>query len=85
MKSDDFIIFVSRKRKKVELPIFVLSDFVAPVESGKTDYCGGFATTAGIGIEKWKDEFRKDNNDYKAIMLEALADRLSEAFAEWLH
>ncbi|MGC9354340.1 MAG: vitamin B12 dependent-methionine synthase activation domain-containing protein, partial [Mariniphaga sp.] len=46
---------------------------------------GGFATTAGIGIEPWKDEFRKDHNDYKAIMLEALADRLSEAFAELLH
>jgi 5-methyltetrahydrofolate--homocysteine methyltransferase len=61
------------------------SDFVAPVESGKPDYVGGFATTAGIGIEPWKEEFRKDLNDYKAIMLEALADRLSEAFAELLH
>ena len=74
-----------QEKKKGEVANFCLSDFIAPTESGKVDYCGGFATTAGIGIEKWKDEFRKDNNDYKAIMLEALADRLSEAFAEWLH
>lgn len=74
-----------QEKKKEGSANFCLADFVAPLESGKTDYCGGFATTAGIGIEKWKDEFRKDNNDYKAIMLEALADRLSEAFAEWLH
>ncbi len=74
-----------QEKKKGGAANFCLSDFVASVDSGKTDYCGGFATTAGIGIEKWKDGFRKDNNDYKAIMLEALADRLSEAFAEWLH
>ena len=74
-----------QEKKKEGAFNFCLSDFVAPFESGRVDYCGGFATTAGIGIEKWKDEFRKDNNDYKAIMLEALADRLSEAFAELLH
>jgi 5-methyltetrahydrofolate--homocysteine methyltransferase len=49
------------------------------------DYCGGFATTAGIGIEKWKEKYRAEHNDYQSIMLEALADRLSEAFAELLH
>lgn len=74
-----------QEKKKGELGNLCLSDFVAPVESGKADYVGGFATTAGIGIEPWKEEFRKDHNDYKAIMLEALADRLSEAFAELLH
>jgi 5-methyltetrahydrofolate--homocysteine methyltransferase len=74
-----------QEKKKEGSPNLCLSDFVAPVESGKADYAGGFATTAGIGIEPWKDEFRKDHNDYKAIMLEALADRLSEAFAELLH
>jgi 5-methyltetrahydrofolate--homocysteine methyltransferase len=74
-----------QEKKKGEVGNLCLSDFVAPVESGKPDYAGGFATTAGIGIEPWKDEFRKDLNDYKAIMLEALADRLSEAFAELLH
>ena len=74
-----------QEKKKDGAANFCLADFVAPVKSDKVDYCGGFATTAGIGIEKWKEEFRKDNNDYKAIMLEALADRLSEAFAELLH
>ena len=74
-----------QEKKKEGLANFCLADFVAPLESGLIDYCGGFATTGGIGIEKWKDAFRKDNNDYKAIMLEALADRLSEAFAELLH
>lgn len=71
--------------KKEGLPNYSLADFVAPVESGVADYCGGFATTAGIGIEKWKELYQADHNDYKAIMLEALADRLSEAFAEVLH
>lgn len=74
-----------QEKKKEGISNFCLSDFVAPVESNKTDYCGGFAVTAGIGIEKWKDKYREENNDYKAIMLEALADRLSEAFAELLH
>lgn len=76
---------IRQQEKKKEGKNLCLADFVAPVESGKIDYCGGFATTAGIGIEPWKEAFRKENNDYKAIMLEALADRLSEAFAEWLH
>ncbi|MCK3683963.1 methionine synthase [Maribellus sp. YY47] len=74
-----------QEKKKAGVPNFCLADFVAPLDSGKIDYCGGFATTAGIGIEKWKDQYRADHNDYKAIMLEALADRLSEAFAELLH
>ncbi|MFW5831559.1 MAG: vitamin B12 dependent-methionine synthase activation domain-containing protein, partial [Prolixibacteraceae bacterium] len=74
-----------QEKKKAGAANFCLSDFVAPADSGIKDYCGGFATTAGIGIEPWKDRYRKDNNDYKAIMLEALADRLSEAFAELLH
>jgi 5-methyltetrahydrofolate--homocysteine methyltransferase len=74
-----------QEKKKEGSPNLCLSDFVAPQESGKIDYCGGFATTAGIGIEQWKEFFKKDHNDFKAIMLEALADRLSEAFAELLH
>lgn len=71
--------------KKPGQPNYCLSDFVAPVDSGRADYCGGFAVTAGLGIERWKELYRKDHNDYKIIMLEALADRLSEAFAEYLH
>ncbi len=80
-----FYHFRQQERKKQGQSNFCLSDFVAPIDSGKVDYCGGFATTGGIGIERWKDQFLAENNDYKAIMLEALADRLSEAFAEVLH
>lgn len=58
---------------------------MAPVEIGRTDYFGAFAVTAGIGIEKWIQQYREDHDDYRAIMLEALADRLAEAFAELLH
>ena len=74
-----------QEKKKEGIPNFCLSDFVAPKESGRTDYCGGFAVTAGIGIEQWMEQYKADHDDYKAIMLEALADRLAEAFAELLH
>ena len=66
-------------------PNYCLSDFVAPKSSGVKDYLGAFAVTAGIGIEKKLAEFEKNKDDYSAIMLKALADRLAEAFAEWLH
>jgi 5-methyltetrahydrofolate--homocysteine methyltransferase len=64
---------------------FCLSDFVAPKDSGKADYIGGFAVTSGIGIETKIEQFEKDHDDYNSIMLKALADRLAEAFAEYLH
>jgi len=66
-------------------PNFCLSDFVAPAGSGIADYAGAFAVTAGIGIEKKLAEFEAAKDDYSAIMLKSLADRLTEAFAEWLH
>ena len=66
-------------------PNYCLADFVAPIKSGTADYFGSFAVTAGVGIEKWLKQFRDDHDDYNAIMLEALADRLAEAFAELLH
>ena len=66
-------------------PNFCLSDFIAPVDSGKADYIGAFAVTTGIGIEAKLAEFEQDHDDYSAIMLKALADRLAEAFAEYLH
>ncbi len=66
-------------------PNYCLADFVAPVESGIADYIGAFVVTAGIGIEKKLTEFEQDHDDYNAIMLKALADRLAEAFAEYLH
>jgi 5-methyltetrahydrofolate--homocysteine methyltransferase len=62
-----------------------LGDFVAPKDTGVPDYIGAFAVTAGIGIEKRLEAFEKDHDDYHAIMLKALADRLAEAFAELLH
>jgi 5-methyltetrahydrofolate--homocysteine methyltransferase len=62
-----------------------LADFVAPIDSGKADYVGAFACTAGIGIDDKLAEFEQDHDDYHAILLKALADRLAEALTEWLH
>jgi 5-methyltetrahydrofolate--homocysteine methyltransferase len=62
-----------------------LADFVAPKASGLQDYVGAFAVTAGLGAAERVEAFRKDVDDYNAILLEALADRLAEAFAERLH
>jgi 5-methyltetrahydrofolate--homocysteine methyltransferase len=64
-----------------------LSDFVSPIiaNSGIPDYIGGFALTTGIGIDAHVERFEKDHDDYSAIMLKALADRLAEAFAELMH
>jgi len=61
------------------------SDYLAPKNSGRQDYMGGFAVTAGIGIEKLIEQFDADHDDYSSIMVKALADRLAEAFAERLH
>ena len=62
-----------------------LADYVAPKETGIPDWIGGFAATAGIGIDDKLAEFSADHDDYHAIMLKALADRLAEALTEWLH
>jgi len=62
-----------------------LADFIAPADSGKQDYIGGFAATAGIGIDEKVAEFERDHDVYSSLMLKALADRLAEAMAEWLH
>lgn len=72
-------------KKADGLPNRCLSDFIAPKTSGKTDYIGGFAVTTGIGIEKHVKRFEDNNDDYSAILLKALADRLAEAFTEHLH
>ena len=66
-------------------PNLSLADFVAPADSGKTDYVGGFITSAGIGAEELAKEYEAKGDDYSAIMVKALADRLAEACAEWLH
>jgi 5-methyltetrahydrofolate--homocysteine methyltransferase len=62
-----------------------IADFVAPRDSGLADYIGAFAVTAGIGEDEVADRFKRANDDYSAIMVKALADRLAEAFAERLH
>ncbi|MBX2955175.1 MAG: methionine synthase [Cyclobacteriaceae bacterium] len=78
--------FLRQQNKKASgLPNFSLADFIAPDSSGKTDYIGMFAVTAGIGIEKLIAEYQAVHDDYSDIMVKALADRLAEAFAECLH
>jgi 5-methyltetrahydrofolate--homocysteine methyltransferase len=71
--------------KPVERPDFCLADFIAPRDSGKQDWIGAFAVTAGIGIEPHVARFEAAHDDYNAILLKALADRLAEALAERLH
>lgn len=66
-------------------PNLSLSDFIAPVESGIIDYIGAYAVTAGMGIEPWVEQYKRQHDDYRAIMLRILADRLAEAFAEKMH
>ncbi|HEX9301068.1 MAG TPA: vitamin B12 dependent-methionine synthase activation domain-containing protein, partial [Casimicrobiaceae bacterium] len=97
---DDIELYTDETRSKVALtwhnlrqqnerppgkPNYCLADFVAPKTSGIKDYLGAFAVTTGLGIDKRVAEFEAKKDDYSAIMLKALADRLAEAFAEWLH
>jgi 5-methyltetrahydrofolate--homocysteine methyltransferase len=62
-----------------------LADFIAPKDSDKTDYMGAFCVTTGFGVDEWAAEFETKLDDYNSIMVKALADRLAEAFAEYLH
>jgi 5-methyltetrahydrofolate--homocysteine methyltransferase len=97
---DDIEIYTDESRKEVMTilhtlrqqsqkrggePNKALSDYVAPKESGIADYVGGFAVTAGIGVRDLVKKFENDHDDYQSIMVKALADRLAEAFAEFLH
>jgi 5-methyltetrahydrofolate--homocysteine methyltransferase len=75
----------NQEQKEAGIPNLCLADFIAPLESGITDVIGLFAVTAGKGIEPWVKMFEADNDDYSSIMLKVLADRLAEAFAEYLH
>ena len=72
-------------RSKNDKPDFCLSDFIAPRETGLTDWLGGFAVTAGSGIDEHVARFEADHDDYSSIMIKALADRLAEALAERMH
>ncbi len=98
-KEDDVVLFDQNKSNKIaefnfirnqrikneNEPNLCLSDFIIPEKEGRKDYIGLFAVTAGLGAERWVEEFKNAGNDYDAIMLKILADRLAEAFAEMLH
>ena len=73
------------KVENAQKPNQCLSDFVAPKSSGIKDYIGIFAVTSGLGMEKYEEEFKNKNDDYSSIMFKSLADRLAEAFAEYMH
>lgn len=78
--------FLRQQNKKApRLPNYALSDFIAPQETGNDDYIGAFVVSCGFGAEKLAKEFETDLDDYNSIMTKALADRLAEAFAEYLH
>jgi 5-methyltetrahydrofolate--homocysteine methyltransferase len=78
--------FLRQQREKAPgQPNYCLADFIAPKDSGLQDYIGAFAVTAGIGIEKKVRQFEEEHDDYRAILLKALADRLAEALAERMH
>jgi 5-methyltetrahydrofolate--homocysteine methyltransferase len=74
-----------RQHTTASTPNLCLADYIAPKSSAVPDWCGAFAVTAGLGIENKLAEFAAAHDDYRAIMLKALADRLAEACAEWLH
>ena len=80
-----FLTLRQQTKKSGSTPNLALSDFVAPKSSGVQDYVGAFAVTAGLNIQDKVDEFEKNHDDYNSILLKALADRLAEAFAEFLH
>ena len=80
-----FLTLRQQSQKTKGAPNIALADFIIPKDSGKTDYMGAFCVTTGFGVDEWADEFRKNLDDYNSIMVKALADRLAEAFAEYLH
>jgi 5-methyltetrahydrofolate--homocysteine methyltransferase len=100
LQGDDIEIYTDESRRRVamtwhnlrqqtkkpaDIPNYCLADFIAPKDAGVQDYIGAFAVTAGIGIDARVAEFERQNDDYNAILLKSLADRLAEAFAEHLH
>ncbi|MEO1625316.1 MAG: vitamin B12 dependent-methionine synthase activation domain-containing protein, partial [Bacteroidota bacterium] len=100
VNDDDLALYVDEEREEVQMVLchlrqqrqkapgqfnYCLSDYVAPRESGLADYVGAFAVTSGIGIEEHVKRYEEDHDDYNAILLKALADRLAEASAEYMH
>jgi 5-methyltetrahydrofolate--homocysteine methyltransferase len=85
-KAMDHLYFLRQQaNREGSEPCRSLSDFVAPKETGLPDHIGAFAVTSGIGLKQLVERFKADHDDYNAIMAEAIADRLAEAFAECLH
>jgi 5-methyltetrahydrofolate--homocysteine methyltransferase len=82
---DRFYFLRNQEQKESGVPNLCLSDFIAPLETGIKDYVGFFACTAGIGADEKAREFADQKDDYKSLMIKVLADRLAEAFAEFLH
>jgi 5-methyltetrahydrofolate--homocysteine methyltransferase len=99
-EGDDIVLFAdeSRTKETCRMPMLrqqwqregqtnfrSLADYIAPVESGRHDYLGAFAVSAGFGVKEMADEYKKNGDDYNAILVESIADRFAEAFAEYLH
>ena len=80
-----FLTLRQQSQKTKGAPNIALADFIAPKDNGVTDYMGAFCVTTGFGVDEWADEYRDNLDDYNSIMVKALADRLAEAFAEYLH
>jgi len=80
-----FLTLRQQSIKTAGAPNKALADYIAPLESGKQDYIGCFCVTTGFGVDEKATEFEKNLDDYSSIMVKALADRLAEAFAEYLH
>ena len=84
-KEYTFLTLRQQLQKREGVPNFALADFIAPKESGKQDYVGCFCVSAGFGTHELAQKYEAAHDDYNAIMIKALADRLAEAFAEYLH
>lgn len=97
-ETDDILIYDENDQEKVKFltlrqqvqkskgkDYIALSDFIAPKSTGKTDYMGAFCVCTGFGTDELSDQYEKDNDDYNAIMVKAIADRFAEAYAEFLH
>lgn len=97
-ETDDILIYNENDQEKAKFltlrqqvqkskgkDYIALSDFIAPKSSGKTDYMGAFCVCTGFGTDELSDQYEKDNDDYNAIMVKAIADRFAEAYAEFLH
>jgi 5-methyltetrahydrofolate--homocysteine methyltransferase len=80
-----FITLRQQLKKRAGIPSYALADFIAPKESGRQDYIGAFCVTTGFGTQELAAAYEANNDDYNSIMIKALADRLAEAYAEYLH